>query len=675
MNQLGFKVLTGIGTDSYSSLCPPWYGELKLSSETNDNVLMTIETLAIKLLAAELLMRACERQVSESDTFDGKMHSVKMMLPYLLEYASSLDKCHIPPPFCKLLSKLRVRIEWLGAIFFVSWSKSTQTLRDEKEAEKLALEHIDNALSLLKTLGSDIVIKTPQLESPGRSGNHWVELPYRTLSAYRDELESSTLISDSRQRFFELLSTWKKNGFTSTADISEEDQSCLQTIGIKLFQRYQLGNAETSIGKNTDELIDEFITMYSPLDSTQTVEDNSNIVPNQWPNLWHLIPIDQEPVPFENISNPSIITLLSLTLLYKKNYKIFVASFLGNLIGTVAKKCMFAFNQMEASRSIGNNSSSIKHDSSSDDDSSIDNVRQKRGLNPLNAQELSQMIHFLASKLWSLLQDATSNALQGITKAVDIVGLIQLSIEISSAHSPQSKKNPEKSKIRISQNIDLLKSSLAFASTMINTLSSEQSQRNVISAIFASLCLILVRERDVMPYLSLKGNHHFGRSERLRLSLARSQFISVVAAEVAALLSNHQSTNIEILVEESFLIKDLVTLQSHDSGDQNCTLVPLAKLAESLAWFWNFLPNLDSRVIGYLRVPIAAAIISLIGSSGYSKSSTIMKTFSQLEIQSSKELSSLFSLSDYFESDDSAKGCLDKDENEGNTNQSRRTTL
>ena len=115
--------MTGIGTDSYSSLRPPWYGELKFSPEANDNILVAVETLAINVLAAELLMRACERQVSQSDTFYGKMHNVRTMLPYLLEYASSLGKCHIPPPFSKLVLKLRVRIEWLGAIFFVFWSK------------------------------------------------------------------------------------------------------------------------------------------------------------------------------------------------------------------------------------------------------------------------------------------------------------------------------------------------------------------------------------------------------------------------------------------------------------------------------------------------------------------------------------------------------------------------
>ena len=132
---LGFEILTGIATDNYSTISPPWYGEWTFPQNGNGIIEVTIETLAINLLSAELQMRTCERQVFACDTFFDKGHSVRMMLPYLLEYASSISGQKVATHLQKLITKLQVRTHWLVGTFYVWWSRNTQKLNDKKEAE------------------------------------------------------------------------------------------------------------------------------------------------------------------------------------------------------------------------------------------------------------------------------------------------------------------------------------------------------------------------------------------------------------------------------------------------------------------------------------------------------------------------------------------------------------
>jgi len=152
--------------------------------------------------------------------------------------------------------------------------------------------------------------------------------------------------------------------------------------------------------------------------------------------------------------------------------------------------------------------------------------------------------------------------------------------------------------------------------------------------------------------LSSNGNNHFGRSECQRLCFIRSQYTSVVALEIAALLVSHQNTYSVELLEESFLIENLLTMQGQEMNKKRYTIFPLAQLAESLSWLWTYSSTTDTKATQCLRIPIAAAITTLVGSSGHANTQTIVSAFSQLEEKHSKELSG--ALSDFFESDASA---------------------
>jgi len=93
----------------------------------------------------------------------------------------------------QLVIAMQTRCYWLAAT----------DLCDVKELEVLSLEFIDNCIQTLQaaSLKTMTSVFTPHLRSHGRVGNHWSELSIQSLSAYRNLIESSTVISRVRQRF------------------------------------------------------------------------------------------------------------------------------------------------------------------------------------------------------------------------------------------------------------------------------------------------------------------------------------------------------------------------------------------------------------------------------------------------------------------------------------------
>lgn len=652
-NFLGYELLIERQSNSYSTLNPPWYGDLESSFENHQNIVIGIQNLAINVLYAELLMCSCEKQGVQDNPLSSNIVKVKMMLPYLLKAASVLSESQaLLPELYEFVIELRVRIEWLAAVFYEYFSKSAGNLNDEKEAEKLAMKHIENAISTMKIISSDLVIKTPQLESRGRSGNHWIELSINTLTEYKDEIESSTLLSHSRQKYFDLFSSWKKIGLMTITEIAGEDKERLELIGSELFKRYQLVMDKMDIGKHTDELIDEFITIHKcHLSPSHDNEDDSPFS-SMWPSLWNFLPTSKDSVSLDDLTNSSFVTLLCLSLLFKRDSRVCLASFIGSLILVVSKKYCLVLLEMDAlnNEDSTNQLNAIGHDNNY----SSDHFRQKRGIGYVIM--LRQMIHFLVSKLWNLFQQADPDEIKGMVKAINLNGIIQLSIEISSGQSPLSMKKPSKENQIVPQCVELLKTSLCFGSMIRNTCDEKQSRNKFTSEIFGCLCIALVRERSWMPCVLPKGSNRIERYEKVKLYDVRSEYVSIIAIEFGTLLS--MSRNEEHLVVESFLINDLITIENQNSASK--MLNPLVKLIESLTWFWKFLSNNELKSVeSFLRIPIAAAISSLIGCCGYANSSTITSAFSQILHHESKVSSISFSLSDCFESDDSVKRYLD----------------
>jgi hypothetical protein len=234
------------------------YGEEKFAP-TAKNLYKGIETLALNLLSTELKMRTCERHGTKAVAFNDNVQAVRTNIPHLLQDVEAIVTCSMNKAHKQLVIAMQTRCYWLAATFHVWWSRNTTDLCDVKELGVLSLEFIDNCIQTLQaaSLKTMTSVLTPHLRSHGRVGNHWSELSIQSLSAYRNLIESSTVISRVRQRYQDILMKIEKEGINN---ISEFPEGALNSIENDLFDRYNL--RENTRGEKFDELISDFIDKY-----------------------------------------------------------------------------------------------------------------------------------------------------------------------------------------------------------------------------------------------------------------------------------------------------------------------------------------------------------------------------------------------------------------------------
>ena len=655
-------MLVNTSTNNSKTLVPFWYGDLDFRSGENLNITVAIEVLAINLLYAELQMRAGELQRNDYwTTFSDKIDKVKRMVPYLLHYSSSLGQCDVPLKYKKLVSNLQVRTLWLVSIFYVFWSKCSLKMKDRKEAEKLALEYIDNAINSIQRLYQEDSpsVSTPQLISPGRIGNYWKLISVDNLQLYRDELEASTVLSRCRQNFFNHLADWKKSGCVSTSDLTTEQLSVMKSIGIELFKRYCLGSKKMDVGENTDELIDDFIVNNNS--NLHRVLENTEVgLEHVWPDAWTLIPTNKDPIVFDDLTNSSYITTMSLSLLYGEESQLHLASFLGSLIVAIMKYHAKVLNEATM------NEMKIKDQEEVDDESVDDFSVEQDNDNFIQQIEkigtLSSLAHLLLSKLWRMIQDAVQkDSVQQILEALNVTIVTQCLIQLSTGHSDDLFNSPIHHKILTSvvADVNLLKSTLDFAAYIKPFLSDQEHEFD--SCIFVELCKTLVSEKNVISALMTKPKRSSDRFELERRGFHRSKYVALIATELAGLLLSHPNIYDKASIKESFLIENLMKVNDNTQEGRSLSLCPLLKLLQSMKWFWTIASKKKSKISDQLRVPIAVVIITLLGSTGHASSAHIITTFAD----ENKENVSVGVLSDYFESDDSVKGLYDEEVKDG----------
>lgn len=640
-------------------MLPCWFGDLEFPSNEDRNITVAIETLAINLLYAELQMRTGELHGNDyGTTFSDKIDKVKRMIPYLLKYASSLGESEVPMKHSSFITSLQVRTQWLVSIFFVFWSKRTYKMADEKEAEKLALQYIDSTIRSFKRLNTtdNPTISTPQLLSPARFGGYWKELSVGNLKVFRDELEAYSVLSRCRRKFFDQLAEWKKSGFTSTADLSPEQKRQLKTISSELFKRYSVGTKKMDIGERSDELIDDFF-LSNVANLTPTIENDESNYQQMWPDAWNSIPISNDTILFEDLSNSSYVTMMSLALLYGDESQLHLASFLGSLLLAVKRIHANVFtkptlNEMDA-----------KEDSVDDDSEDgllVGNGNDSFATTVEKISVLTHLAHLLLSKLYKLVQSAVQkDSFEKIIESIDVILITHFMIQLSSGHNLQSPGSSTNSKIltTIPADLNLLKSTLDFASFVRTHVSGEDLRQKLESSIFVELCKTFVCEREVMSTLSSKPDRNVNRFEYEKRSLSRSKFVSLIASELTGLLLSHPNKYGESCIKESFLVESLIKMDGFTTCQNNLTLYPLLKVMQVLTWFWNMISTKKSKSADCLRIPIAALVIAILGSSGHAHSASVLTAFSNVNV----EKLSVGGPSDYFDSDDSTNGVVDNE--------------
>lgn len=629
----------------------------------------------MNLLSTELKMRTCERHGIKIVSYSDNVQAVRTNIPHLLQYAEAIMQCDMEFSTKQIVAGMQTRCYWLAGIFYVWWSKNAVDLADVKELEVLALEFIDKAIrSLQAPLTMPVAfVLTPHLKSHGRVGNHWSELSVESLSSYRNQIESSTVISRVRQRFQDIATFFER--CESLSELPDNVNTHFESIENDLFERYLLHH--DSQGQNYDELVHDFGNRYRQDLSNKTApqrESKDDLVQDsvfdRWGVMWNSIPSEgSNKVQLVNIRDPALLTMVVLCYHKRKDkFASNVTRFLQQLIVFVLEKRAKLLDKKKNSSTDfaiadDSDSSSDENDSTGGDDNAFD------------PSLLLRLSHFLLAKLGDIVVNC--DLAEFDTLKEHSVSALKVAIECSSGMLPTSNRSSTcKEFLHVQPNIEILNSAISTISTMLHRVDTNgDSYRSILTTTFSILARIIVHGKKIMVLLlGSRDKNRLGRSECHALVMLRAKYIATVASELASMLSHHANKfQPDGTIVESFLIKNLMQLNEPLNGaDKNVS--PVVSLAESLSWLWGFLSSAESvdasstsryaaitntihkYAANHLLVPIAGAITSLVGSVGHGPKSLVSRCFGAITTsRATNESGDHFSLSDFFASDESAK--------------------
>lgn len=650
---------------SDASITPSWYGKTELDP-TDHNISSGIEILAMNLLSTELKMRTCERRGVNIISFSDDVHSVRTNIPYLLKYSEVLMECDLDLTLKRLVASLQARCHWLAGIFYVWWSQNSSDLSDIKEMEKSSLQFIDKAilsLGLPQPKPIDTVY-TPHLSSHGRVGSHWIQLSVQTLADYRDQIESSTVISRVRQKFQNIV---KDNASPDTV------KTLVESIENDLFERYQLRRDRPK--QNFDELMNDFVDRHrdflSMANANVFTKDDSPR--DYWGGMWDVFPSKASShVRLKSIRNPSLLTMVIIC--YHKRQEMFatnVSKLLAHLVICVIKELakMLHRKDVASNKFVADDSDGSSDESSCEDENAFD------------PKILLRMSQFLIAKLEDIAVTCDDEQFGVVRK--EVMCALDVMIGWSAGLEPTSGSTSTESEfLHVQPSVEIFTSSLSIMKTISERVGQETDlHKNMLSTTFTKLVRLIIHGKTIMLLLlSSRDKNHLGRSECHALVMLRAKYVAAAASELASMLSCHSNVYLsDGQIEESFLVHGVMKLHM-PSGKEGVTVSPLVRLAESLAWFWNFLSSAETieaastskyvaitntvhkYAANHLLVPIAGGISALCGAVGHGPKSIASIYFSNLSSLRANVREE--SLSDFFASDDSARYAVRMDDDE-----------
>jgi len=672
-------------------LSPSWFGTEELKSTHTDNALMDIETFAINLLSTELKMRSCERHGLKLISFDDNVQAVRTNIPKLIHYAETLEKTALELHLKKLVSELTVRTYWLVSYFYVWYSRHTADIHEVKQLESLALDFLGETLA---TLESDSIktVNTPHLLSPGRSGIHWIKLTHSSLLNYRDLLESSTVISRVRQKFSDCISNVNSTETVCFSKESEAVKTQLRSIEADLIERYQI--SMDGLEQNIDELISNFVVRYKDGLTKKIAQDPyvfGTAPEGHWGALWDTIPSSADGcVQIDSLNNPALLTIIFLCMQSKDQYATNTGKVLVQLLFTVLEK---------RSKALYARVPPVDNFAFSDDsDSSEDESEINRDDGSSDPLVLKRLALFLVQKLESVLLSCEP-ADFGDSNSFHMTIMCAIKIAFEHSHGMLPDTNARSIAnlfLRLQPNQEMLAAIISISAATLEKLGDTSTYyQKILTTIFTLLVKSIIHSKKMILYImSSRERDNLSRSECHPLIMLHAKFAAACATEVASLLTRFGNRYADGKADESFLVKCLLQVTRSDCDEQiEKDVSPLIQFAESLSWFWDFVysaetienPNVGPRFSSItnsvhkqaahpLLVPIGSCICSLLGAVGHGPSSEASKCFSSLPPSAQIDDDEPFSLSDYFESDESAQNWLPLEENDGE-NTSRKQLL
>ncbi|CAB9508383.1 Calcineurin binding protein 1 [Seminavis robusta] len=601
----------------HNAIVPSFFEEGKQSL----SVLSTqekLELLAIDVLHAELRFKTCERQQDMLYDFDGDPNFVSLMVSVLLRGVSRLDDEMKGTEWERDWLKLKARVNWLVAGIFLWRSRITNCVGESIDAEEQGLEFIDatvecldGSLDLLRELA------TPHLLSPGRSGAHWKALSKESLSAYREEIEASSLISQAQHQFQERVALIvKRTNAEDMSTLEEGDVSAFAGICDTLLKRYGAEFGEE--GSKHRELLDNLMsvagdeTFQGPAPPVSTSEENDF----RSEGLDAIIPVGSfDARRLSKMSNPSILTMLVSCLQVVPGKHVEVVQTLTRLVLTCldryAQKCQSEAHEKQTQTQPDEDES----DSEDLDSTDMETDQSDKGGPSADALKVGRMVVRLLGKLRRAVEGLPSAEMKvQIASSREFVHMLHHCLALCSSWADDFVRQPSALESLLDRDV--------FVSTrdLVHSFFALPDMDCLKELYFGGLARVITKSQVCFASLvRVQGTIRVRRAVRQRICIQRAEFIAVVLCEVAHLLS--EKRNLFRVNGSHILRSELVANTIYEAKNVGEPFQVFA-LCESLLWFCMYsrdgnddaATSFDKPIIQCLRVPLATAIVSLCGS-------------------------------------------------------------
>ncbi|KAG7346110.1 hypothetical protein IV203_005178 [Nitzschia inconspicua] len=618
---------------SHQTFAPQFYRPLSLTNSFEQSM----GSFAMDLLYAELVLRECDRNTPSVVEFDDDENLISLMVPGLMRACNDLDK-HFSSlkDDCRDLKKqfrtLQIRCLWLGAGFYLWRSRVASEIYESRQAEEEGTFFLDEAIRAFEQSASMLIksIRTPQLVSPGRIEPYWKQICSSSLSKFRDEIQSSSVISAAKQQFQELvtrLDTVEEAG-GQIQELSDEELAILDAIGQKLRGRYSASHG--SADSKLPELVDNFLALHGVYLSSSESSDSSQ---------GHDILLSLHPVDISSlrrISNPSTLSMLffCLTVRQDRENQNFLLKLLMNLVLTtidIHDSLTEEISRIKAIKRHGSSGYNSEDDSSDSDEDSLDSYGRNiiggpRKGNEMKAVMCGKMVIFLLTTLKNAIESLQSSEEQPlIVIPNEFVKVLDCVLSFSNKWYQSTGRLLSFSDDSTDQQLFRCVVKLVDASHF-----DGQMAKKVDACLFKGMVRILTSHGSLLKQFVSRSHRDrsdgSSRSSRQRACLLRVQFICEAASKLGLLFSTNMASVEKYNLVRSNLFGEADPLRL--STDEEALFVDIVR------WLREFssrnyeetsnkgeivCPSFERPMVRRLRIPICTLVVGMCGSASKSR--------------------------------------------------------
>lgn len=615
------------------------------------------------------MLKQCDRYRLSYVAYDDENNLIGVLIPQIYEAYMELDilflkiEQTLDKEICHRFAILKIRANWLIAGFYLWRSGIAASVREAQEAEDEGTSFIQEALKSFQSVYiQHKTLPTPHLVSPGRPEVYWREISPASLRKYRDEIQASSIVSIVKEKFHALVASLNERIRSKASDaLTDKDTKTLRDIGARLYERYKPGgNSEES---KVGELIEDFLSIHG--NYVESAGDDKLKQPDGG-NIESLIPLEQvEGSLLQNMTNPSILTILVVSMLTESSNRTSVQKLLIRLVIETRRKHKDLLQRIAEARASRRFSTEDDELSDSDDDSvmSGDKVTSKN-MDERRAVQCGHLIACLVDRIRHYLsKDTTGNQCQIFARSDELSAIMETVLGMSLDWFVNTTKYFAPEDIADLYMVRSIGSLLAYLNRP--QLLTRNERRDLDQQYTAALSRILIKHRHI--FLGLVKNHgdRSSRAAKQKMCAKRAEFSGLVSTEISLVLSNNLATDTDLVLSPSCVLAEQSS--SLEGITRGLSSEELRYLIDATLWLWKFssqslsendtaevpiCSSFDRPLVKILRIPTGALVVGLCGSAAGSRTTTL----------STGASGDPLCLSEFYDTDESANEWLSDDD-------------